>query len=192
MRLSIYFLLLSFSAVQADFSSIHADVRGCLCDLASPETPQTRGCSLCIEAAKHPASEHVILVKDNDPTKPNRWLALPRAPFDGANPLARMSAAERAELWNAAIAKATELWGDSWAIAMNGDIARRQCHMHVHIGKLLEGKEPEAKSGDNSYFVDDAAQLPAIADGSGLWFHPAGRRLHVHVGEQVDETVLMR
>ena len=164
-----------------------ADVRDCVCNLDSPDIGQTRGCSLCVEAAKHPASERVILVRDNDPTKPNRWLAMPRAAYDGANPLARMSAAERGDLWGAAIAQGRELWGDSWAVAFNGDIARRQCHAHVHIGKLLEGKE-----NDNGYYVDGAGQLPAIADGTGLWFHPAGKRLHVHAGEQINESVLMR
>jgi CDP-diacylglycerol pyrophosphatase len=167
--------------------SAFADVRDCVCNLDSPDIAQTRACSLCVEVAKHPASERVILVKDNDPTKPNRWLALPRAAYDGANPLAKMSAGERLELWNAAIAKGRELWGDSWAVAFNGDIARRQCHAHVHIGKLLDGHE-----NDNGYYVDDAGQLPAIADGTGLWFHPAGKRLHVHAGEQINESVLMR
>jgi hypothetical protein len=171
----------------AGAGSARADVRDCVCTLESPDVGQTRGCSLCVEAAKHSASERVILVRDNDPTKPNRWLALPRAAYDGANPLAKMSAAERLELWDAAIAKGRELWGDSWAVAFNGDMARRQCHAHIHVGKLLEGKED-----DNGYYVDDARQLPAIADGTGLWFHPAGKRLHVHAGEQINETVLMR
>jgi hypothetical protein len=107
--------------------------------------------------------------------------------YDGPNPLARMSPAERLALWTAAIGKARELWGDSWAIAMNGDIARRQCHAHVHIGKLLDGKETET-----GFYVDGPAALPAISDGTGLWFHPEGNRLHVHTGEQINETVLMR
>jgi hypothetical protein len=98
-----------------------------------------------------------------------------------------MTAPERLALWNAAIAKAKETWGDSWAVAMNGDIARRQCHAHVHVGKLLEGQETET-----GVFIDDASQLPAISDGTGLWFHPAGNRLHLHTGEQINETVLMR
>jgi hypothetical protein len=138
-------------------------------------------------AAKHPASEHVILLKDNDPTKPNRWLAIPQAHIDGSDPLPRMSAPERLALWNAAIAKGRELWGDAWGVAMNGDIARRQCHAHVHVGKLLGDKE-----NDNGYYIEDASQLPAIADGTGLWFHPVGGRLHVHIGEQITESVLMR
>jgi hypothetical protein len=148
---------------------------------------ETRGCSLCIEAEKQPADHAIFLVHDSDPTKPNRWLVLPRAPYDGSNPLVQMTAAERLALWNAAIAKGKETWDNAWAVAMNGDIARRQCHAHVHVGKLLEGKETET-----GVFIDSPSQLPAISDGTGLWFHPVGSRLHVHTGEQIDETVLMR
>ena len=70
---------------------------------------------------------------------------------------------------------------------MNGDMARKQCHAHIHIGKLLDGKETE-----DGVFVDGPEQLPVISDGAGLWFHPAGKRLHVHAGAQINETVLMR
>lgn len=164
-----------------------ADVRDCVCTLTSPDIGQTRGCSLCIEAEKHPLYETVFLVKDNDPTKPNRWLILPRAAYDGANPLAQMPAAERLALWTMAIVKGRELWGDSWAVAMNGDIARKQCHQHIHVGKLLDGKET-----DTGFYIDKPEQLPAISDGTGLWFHPVGKRLHVHPGDQITETVLMR
>jgi hypothetical protein len=176
--------------------AVRADVRDCVCDLSLPDTALTRSCSLCMEAAKHPASEPVVLVRDNDPTKPNRWLALPRAPYDGANPLARMSPEERRELWSAAVAKGIELWGDSWAVAMNGDIARRQCHAHVHVGKLLPERLQQDKltepSENGNYFVASVDQLPAISDGTGLWFHPVGKRLHVHAGEQINESALMR
>jgi hypothetical protein len=166
---------------------VRADVRDCVCDLANPRVAESRTCSLCLEAEKHPASELAFLLKDNDPTKPNRWLALPRRHYDGANPLARMSAADRLAMWNMAIAKGRELWGDGWAVALNGDIARRRCHEHVHIGKLLDGNET-----GNAIYVDGPSQLPVIADGAGLWFHPAGTRLHLHTGEQINETVLMR
>jgi diadenosine tetraphosphate (Ap4A) HIT family hydrolase len=168
-------------------SAVRGDVRDCVCDLASPAIAETRGCSLCIEAEKHPVAEAMFVVKDSDPKKPNRWLVLPRVRYDGANPLSRMSAPERLAMWKSAIAKGHEVWDNAWAVAMNGDIARRQCHAHVHVGKLLDGME----SGDGIY-VDGPEQLPAIADGTGLWFHPAGSRLHVHAGEQINETVLMR
>ena len=91
-------------------TALRGDVRDCVCDLARPGIAETRGCSLCIEAAKHPA-DAIFAVKDSDPTKPNRWLILPRSPYDGPNPLARMTAAERLALWNLAIAKGKENWG---------------------------------------------------------------------------------
>jgi hypothetical protein len=175
-------LLCAFAAI-----AVHADVRDCVCTLSSPAISETRGCSLCIEASKQSAGAPVFLVRDNDPTKPNRWLALTAQHYDGANPLARMTAGERLALWKAAIAKGKEMWDDGWAVAMNGDIARRQCHPHVHVGKLLEGKE----SGGGIY-VDGPEQIPVVSDGTGLWFHAEGNRLHVHTGEQINETVLMR
>src|SRR5579859_4023438 len=141
----------------------HADVRNCVCDLTSPTIAETRGCSLCVEAEKHPATEKIILARDNDPTKPNRWLAIPRAATsDGANPLARMSSDERLLLWSTALAKAREVWGASdWGIAMNGDIARRQCHAHIHIGKLLDEKKT-AEVESAGIFIESAKELPAI------------------------------
>jgi hypothetical protein len=167
--------------------AVRGDVRECVCNLTDAETVETRACSLCLEAEKHPGAEPVFLVKDNDPAKPNRWLALPRAKYDGPNPLARMTAPERLAMWTIAIEKAHELWGDGWAVAMNGDIARKQCHAHVHIGRLLDEKETDA-----GIYIEGPASLPAIDDGAGLWFHPAGSRLHVHAGAQINETVLMR
>ena len=97
MRFAAWAVVLAIGALRPE---MHADVRGCFCDLANPEAAQLRACSLCVEAAKHPPTEHVILLRDNDPAKPNRWLAVPRAAYDGSNPLARMSEAERIELWN--------------------------------------------------------------------------------------------
>ena len=159
--------------------AVRADVRDCVCDLANPRIAETRTCSLCLEAEKHPVSEAAFLQKDNDPTKPNRWLTLPRRHYDGSNPLTEMSAADRQVMWNLAIAKGRELWGDGWAVALNGDIARRQCHEHVHIGKLLNSNET-----GKAIYVDGPSELLVIADGAG--------RLHVHTGEQINETVLMR
>jgi hypothetical protein len=146
--------------------AVRADVRDCVCDLANPRIAETRTCSLCLEAEKHAASESAFVLKDNNPNKPNRWLALPRRHYDGSNPLAKMSAADRLVMWNVAIAK-------------GGDIARRQCYEHVHIGKLLDGNET-----GKAIYVDGPSELPVIADGAG--------RLHVHTGEQINETVLMR
>src|SRR4051794_10571499 len=99
--------------------AVRADVRDCTCEVASPTAAATPGCSLCLEAAKHPPEQTILLVHDKDPLKANRWLAVPRAPYDGANFLKQMPASERLALWTSAIAKGKELWGDDWAIAMN-------------------------------------------------------------------------
>jgi CDP-diacylglycerol pyrophosphatase len=183
-------------AVLLTVSAVRADIRGCVCDISDARSAAQRTCNLCAEVAKHSADGPVLFVKDVNPTKPNRWLALPKARtgetrFDGANPLPRMSQAERDAFWSAAIAKARELWGDNWGIAMNGDQARTQCHLHAHIGKLLdEGRdEDDTESG---IFVDSVSQIPAPADGTGLWFHPLHNRLHVHTGGQTTEHILAR
>jgi CDP-diacylglycerol pyrophosphatase len=163
------------------------DVRTCYCDLTTPEKMSTRECGLCREAENRPGNPEVFFLKDNNPRKPNRWLALPRYHLKGSHALWEMSREQRAALWNAAIAKARELWGEEWGLAINGDLSRTQCHTHIHIGKLLKGVET------SSYVVvSTPAEIPAMEDGDGLWIHPDGNRLHVHLGEQITETVLLR
>jgi len=164
-----------------------ADVRDCACNAADPAKFAARECGLCREAEKQAAGTGVFFLKDVNPRKPNRWLALPRAHFEGAQVLLGMSPAERTAFWTAAIAKARELWGDKWALAMNGDGARTQCHSHVHIGRLLDGVEI-----DNFVVVSGPSEIPVPRDGTGLWIHPQGDKLHVHLGEQIAETVLLR
>lgn len=161
-----------------------ADVRNCVCDLTNPESMAARECSLCREAENQPPEPSIFFLKDNNPRKPNRWLALPRA---HTHALGEMSAADRLAFWNAAIEKARALWGDQWGLAMNGDERRTQCHTHIHIGKLLDNVETSS-----AVVVDDASLIPVPKDGSGFWVHPAGQKLHVHAGEQVTEFVLMR
>jgi CDP-diacylglycerol pyrophosphatase len=164
-----------------------ADVSKCACELSDPARMAVRECGLCREAEKQPAEPAIFILKDINPRKPNRWLALPRYHSEGAAPLSAMTPAQRTALWTAAIAKARELFGDRWGIAMNGDAMRTQCHTHVHIGKLLDGVEI-----DNFVVVDGPSAIPVPQDGSGLWIHPAGGKLHVHLGEQITETVLLR
>lgn len=164
-----------------------ADVRECVCDAARPETMAARECGLCREAEKQPASAGVFFLKDINPRKPNRLLVLPRAHTKGPHDLIDMTAEERLALWSAAIEKARSLWGDQWGLAINGDESRTQCHMHIHIGKLLDGVETP-----NFIVVDGPAQIPAPKDASGLWVHPEGGKLHVHTGEIITETVLLR
>lgn len=165
-----------------------ADVRQCACDPAKPETMKGRECSLCGEAEKQTGDGEIFFLKDVNPRKPNRWLALPRVHSDGGHPLHTLPLALQTKLWTAAIAKGKELWGeDGWGIAYNSEVHRTQCHSHVHIGKLLQGLAA-------GKFVDVASpsQIRLPEDGTGVWIHPVGRKLRVHYGEGITETVLLR
>ena len=165
-----------------------ADVDTCACDPARPDTMESRPCSLCGVAEQQPAGVPFFFVKDKSPFKPNRWLILPRDHrYDGRLPLVKMSPEERIAFWTAAIQRAREMWGDEWGLAMNGDEVRTQCHAHAHIGRLLKGVEYGKPLN-----VRGPAGIPALEDGTGMWIHPVGNRLHVHTGEQRAETVLFR
>src|SRR6478672_5264781 len=120
-----------------------ADTSHCVCDVSKPETLAARECGLCKEAETQVGDGPVFFLKDINPRKPNRWLALPRSHGKGGHPFAEMTPDERTRFWTAAIGKAKELWGDNWGLAYNGDQARTQCHAHVHIGKLLQGIETD-------------------------------------------------
>ncbi len=166
---------------------LRADVRSCDCDVSKPiDLEKQRECSLCVEAEKQPAFVEVFFLKDRNPTKPNRMLALPRVHTPGSHPLSSLSAETRRILWVAAIARAQESWGNDWGIAYNGEERRTQCHTHLHIGKLLPEQE-----NDHFVTVDSPEAIP-VPNNTGLWVHPVGGKLHVHLGEQVNETVLMR
>ena len=160
----------------------------CNCDPSQPETLKERQCSLCVEAEKQPAGPAVFFLKDANPRKPNRLLALPRAHGTGLHRMADLPADTQLTLWTAAIDKARELFPQSdWGIAFNGDRVRTQCHTHIHIGRLLPGVETA-----NFIVVDNAAGIPPPVD-NGYWIHPIeGGKLHVHQGEQITETVLLR
>jgi len=179
MRLSLILALLP--------AALFADVRDCACDPTNPQSMAARSCGLCREAEKQTGSAPVFFLKDINPRKPNRWLVLPRAHHEGVNALLGMTADERTVFWTAAIAKARELWGDKWGLAINGDEVRTQCHAHAHIGKLLDGVETS-----NFVVVKGPAEIPVPKDGTGMWIHPVGTVLHVHLGEQITETVLLR
>jgi diadenosine tetraphosphate (Ap4A) HIT family hydrolase len=171
-------VLLLFSALAL------GDVRNCTCDIASAESMAKRECGLCREAEKQPPDTQVFFVKDINPNKLHRWLALPRA---HSHTFADMTPAQRLALWTAAIKKAQETWGDQWALAANADSRRSQCHVHVHIGKLLEGVETQ-----DFIVVDGPADIPIPHDAGGIWIHPVGGKLHVHLDEEAPETLLMR
>ncbi len=167
-------------------AALGADMDRCACTVSRPETMQARDCSLCRVAESQPAGEPFFFLKDSSPLKPDQWLILPRShASDGPAALTKFTAAERTEFWTAAIARAHAMWGDRWGLALNGDHARSQCHLHVHIGKLREGVEQGPP-----LIVDGPAQIPVPKDATGLWIHPVGGRLHIHLGEQSTEGVL--
>lgn len=147
---------------------------------------RARQCSLCNEAERQSSDAAVFFLKDINPRKPNRWLALPRQHGSGLHHLHDLSPEVRTALWTAAITRAKELWGEDWGIAYNGEKVRTQCHSHIHIGKLLKGIETK-----KFIVISKPSQIPA-PPGEGLWIHPAGNRMHVHLGEQTTETALLR
>jgi len=178
-----YLWLLGLLAVLAS----RADVTGCHCDLSNPTEMAQRVCGLCKVAEEQPAYETVFFLKDANPTKPHRILALPRMHGINEHLLSSLSADTRLELWSAAIARAQELWGNDWGIACNGIKKRTECHTHLHIGKLL----PEGE--DSNYkVVDGPADIPVPEDGGGILIHPAGGKLHAHLGSDAPELRLMR
>ena len=164
---------------------LHAQI-SCPCDPKEPETLKERQCSLCAQVEKQPVDSPVVFAQDSSPRKPDRWLALPRAHSTGMHQMSALSDRERTELWRGAIAKAKELWGEQWGIAYNAERLHTQCHVHVHIGRLIDGVE----WGDFKV-VDGPEQIP-LPGPDGLWIHAVNGKLHVHVGEQVTENVLLR
>jgi diadenosine tetraphosphate (Ap4A) HIT family hydrolase len=159
----------------------------CPCDPQIPATMAERQCSLCGVAEKQPADVRVFILKDNNPRKPARWLALPRTHGAAAHHLHEMTPAARTELWNAAVAKAKETFGEEWGVAYNGEQVRTQCHTHIHIGRF----NPVAEQSKGFLVVSQASEIPA-PPGVGIWVHPVKGKWHVHTGEQVAETVLVR
>ncbi len=164
-----------------------ADVRACACDVAQPATLEARECSLCKAAEQQPELPPVFFLKDVNPAKPNRMLALPRKHYPKGHALADMSAEERQVLWTAAVEKGSALWGDGWGVAYNGDERRTQCHGHLHVGKMNADAENE-----KFVVVAGPGEIPVPENGAGLWVHPVNGKLHVHAGEQVTEFNLMR
>jgi diadenosine tetraphosphate (Ap4A) HIT family hydrolase len=156
----------------------------CPCDPHDPDTLKERPCSLCAVAEK--ATAPVVFIQDASPSKPDRWLAIPRQHSPGLHEMSALPQDIRNQLWQGAIDRAKELWGDAWGIAYNAEPIHTQCHVHIHIGKLLDGVEwGEFK------VIEKAEDIP-LPGKNGLWIHPVAGKLHVHTGEQVTENVLLR
>jgi CDP-diacylglycerol pyrophosphatase len=126
-------------------------------------------------------------LKDANPNKPNRLLALPRAHGSNAQDLVHMTPEQRTAYWTFAIAKGREVWGESWGLAVNSVERRTQCHVHIHIGKMRETVE-----NDFVTVVDGPAALPLPRAGEGLLVHPVGGKLHAHHGDDAPELMLER
>jgi diadenosine tetraphosphate (Ap4A) HIT family hydrolase len=158
----------------------------CACDVKVPATLEARQCSLTKVTEEQPADVRIFFLADANPRKPNRLLALPREQKPGMQRIADLAPETRLELWTKAIDKAKEKWGERWGIAYNGDNVRTQCHVHIHIGRLIDGVE-----AGEFLVVDGPAAIP-IPGKDGVWIHPVSGKLHVHTGEQICETVLLR
>lgn len=147
---------------------------------------EARECGLTKEALKQPAGIEYFFLKDNNPRKPNRWLILPVGTGPGAQYIDQMEKERRVRLWKAAIAKGQELFGNEWGLAYNAPSVRTQCHMHLHIGRFI-------KAAENTRYkiVTRVEELPA-PETEGVWVHPVGKAFHVHYGELITETALVR
>ena len=161
-----------------------ADMNACSCDFSTPGGTAKKECALSLIAHNEPGFEVAFLLKDNSAEKPHQWLAMPKGEYGGGSPLSLMKDNERLALWSVAVQKAKDLFGDDWALAMNG-YDRSQCHLHIHIGKMKPGSE---KGG--GLVIDTLSQIPAPSNGNGVWLHPEGGKLHVHTDEVATEYVL--
>ena len=161
-----------------------ADVRGCVCNPADPQTMPGRECSLTLVTMGQGLASPVFFIKDSNPDKSHRLLAIPHALH---HTLDDMTASDRTAYWTAAIAKAHELWGDDWAIAINSLARRSQCQLHAHIGKLLATVD---RTGGT--LVARAEEIPVPPNGDSIWIHPEGGKFRVHIGDSAPEVGLMR
>lgn len=178
-----------FTVVLLMFASmgvLRADISGCACDPKNPESMKARQCSLCLEAEKRPAGEEFFVLKDINPRKPGRWLVLPVAHGSAAHHFRDLPKPQRDKLWREAIRVATEKFGDGWGLAYNGERARTQCHLHLHVGRFIQAAETSG-----AITVKRVDDIPVPIEG-GIFVHSVPGGLHVHLGDQITETVLVR
>jgi diadenosine tetraphosphate (Ap4A) HIT family hydrolase len=174
-------------AALTPMAPLRADVSSCACDWTNPEAMKARNCSLGNEALKQPEDVEFFTLKDINPRKPGRWLALPRKPGPGAHDLYAIPHEERTRLWRYAMAEAEKLFpGFEWGLAYNGNKVRTQCHLHIHIGKWV----PAAHTA-NFRLVRRVEDLPAPEEG-GILLYPVAEGFMVLTGEQIMETALVR
>ncbi len=157
----------------------------CPCDHSDPSSLSSRVCSLCGTAEQH--SDEVYFLKDINPHKPNRYLALPKAHGKGYQSTADLSKSGRARLWARAAERAQELYPDRWGLAQNSHYFRTQCHAHIHIGPL----SPEVDD-TGGVFLATAEEIPNVGPGQGIWIHPKAGGYCVHLDRALAEIVLVR
>lgn len=157
----------------------------CPCDHAVPASLQPRACSLCQTAEER--SGAVYFLKDINPHKPNRYLALPRVHADGLQSTSSLSPELRAQLWQSAVERAEELFPGRWGIAENSYFFRTQCHAHLHIGPL----SPEVEDTGGEIYRS-TAEFPTPAPRNGMWLHPKDGAYCVHLDRDLAEVVLVR
>jgi hypothetical protein len=181
-RLSAIFLVVLVSLVPPASAPPVAD---CPCDHSRPESLKPRVCSLCSTAETQ--TTDIYFLKDINPTKPNRYLALPRAHEGGLQSLGAIPEPLRVQLWREAIAKARQLYGERWGLAHNSHLFRTQCHAHLHMGPL----SPEVEDVNGAMY-SDPQDFPAPPADQGIWVHPKDGRYCVHLDRDLTEIVLIR
>lgn len=166
-----------------DSPRLWGPIAPCACDHSRPESLADRNCALCrvVEAREGDP----LLVKDIDPEKPNRWLALPRR-HDAATrqSIADLSEDDRRELAAFSVREAERLFPGRWALAVNPAAERSQCHLHVHLGP----RRGDALCTNAGIHVAEPGRiLDAMAPDGSVWAHPEpGGGYHVHTAVAVE------
>lgn len=145
----------------------------------------SRVCSLCRTAER--ATDEIYFLKDINPRKPNRYLALPKAHDHGFQSTTHLASELRVKLWTRAIQRAEELYPGRWGLAQNSHFFRTQCHAHIHIGPL----SPEVVDVGGTLYpaVDD---IPDVEPAQGIWMHPKDGQYCVHLDRDLAEIVLVK
>ena len=146
---------------------------------------KSRVCSLCRTAERE--TDEIYFLKDINPRKPNRYLALPKAHDHGFQSTNHLARDLRIELWKRAIQRAEELYPGRWGLAQNSHFFRTQCHAHIHIGPL--SPEVVDEGGRVYATVED---LPDVGSAQGIWLHPKDGQYCVHLDRDLAEIVLLR
>ena len=181
MRAAIVLVLLAASVLLL----ASPPVVSCPCDHDRPETLTARVCSLCKEAAAR--STEFFFLKDINPHKPHRYLALPKAHDRDLQSVGALGADQRERYWRAAIAKAEELYPGGWGLASNGYLFRTQCHAHLHMGPL----SPDVDDSGGTLY-EDPKDFPHTGPEQGVWVHPKDGRYCLHLDRALAEVVLER